>query len=662
MSGALNNTSYYTVALLLIAAVITAVYWQGLNGPFIYDDWQNITSNENVKITNLSVDNLRRAMSSGEAGPLGRPIAMLSFALNHAFSGMSEKPFKITNLAIHIANTVLVFFFARLLIGHWTKGELSNRTLSFIALISAAWWALSPMNVTAVLYTVQRMTSLSTLFMLCGIVLYLAGRVRNTESKAHGHTLSVLGVLIFTPLAVLTKETGILIFCFLAVIEFYVISPQKNSPSLKNLRLPLLITICGTLAFFYFLSTNWSAFSAKAELNGFTIHERILTEARVLWWYLRMLLIPNATDFGLVHDYWDISKTLIAPISTLFACAGIIILLALCAATVGKSSPLAFGLGWFLAGHVLESTVFPLLLVFEHRNYAPSIGLFVGLSLCLHKLIFGLQLDDAEKQRIFMLAALGIVLVNAGVTYTRSLEWKSIDDLAQSHALRHPESANNQFILAARYATIAQHSQDPLSRLQYLLSAEEHFDLALENDPGMAGAAIAKVVMYSAVGNPPPEEAVERVVTALNHGRLVPGTRNAIGDITTCAEDPACVMPEQVVRRVFEAALKHPDARGQIRSDILANFSHYLGAVLGEYETALAIAKNATAQPEARASTHLLVARWLTALNRLDDAREELRTLGRLDARGTWKTTIEDWQNQLDRLQSEQSEILQPIP
>jgi len=88
--------------ILLLSIFLSAlVYLPGINGPFVFDDHPNLLSNDYVKIRDLKPATLYRAAYSLKAGPLQRPVAMLSFAINYYFAGSFRKsfPYKATNLS-----------------------------------------------------------------------------------------------------------------------------------------------------------------------------------------------------------------------------------------------------------------------------------------------------------------------------------------------------------------------------------------------------------------------------------------------------------------------------------------------------------------------------------------------------------------------------------
>ncbi len=187
------------VAVLLLLLGI-AIYLPGLSGPLLFDDKPALTANELVQIHGGEFDEWRVAAFSSSAGPLRRPIAMLSFAANHAIAGdFSPFGLKAVNLGIHLAIAVLLSFFSSQYSTRFASG-LDVPTRRLLALTAAAIWLLHPLNVSTVLYAVQRMAQLATLFVLAGLLVFMHYRQRWAEfGAATGEVLAAaLWLLLLT--------------------------------------------------------------------------------------------------------------------------------------------------------------------------------------------------------------------------------------------------------------------------------------------------------------------------------------------------------------------------------------------------------------------------------------------------------------------------------
>ena len=220
----MSRSQIYPCVALLLALILTVLaYLPGLHGPFAFDDVTSILQNRALAIHSLAWDQLAQAMLSSDTGPLRRPLSMLTFALNIYFNGLDPSAFKITNLVIHLLNGVLVFALLRKIARYWLdKGILeSSIAASWLPLLCASAWLLHPLNLTSVLYVVQRETSLCSLFILAGCVCYVHARLRMQAGKS-GWWWLYIGTLVTGLLAILSKETGLLLPVYLLVIELSV--------------------------------------------------------------------------------------------------------------------------------------------------------------------------------------------------------------------------------------------------------------------------------------------------------------------------------------------------------------------------------------------------------------------------------------------------------
>src|SRR5215213_2675874 len=103
------------LVLIGLPLLVLAIYWPGLNGGFVFDDYPNIVDNPTLKLDTLDGPAWRAAAFSSDAGSLQRPIAMLSFAVNTYLAGMDPFAMKATNVVIHGINALLVLGLVRLL-------------------------------------------------------------------------------------------------------------------------------------------------------------------------------------------------------------------------------------------------------------------------------------------------------------------------------------------------------------------------------------------------------------------------------------------------------------------------------------------------------------------------------------------------------------------
>lgn len=480
-----------TVALIL--SFTAAVYLPGLTGPFVFDDITNIVYVPSLRISDLGFNSLQQAATAvPQQGPLGRPLAYLSFGLNHYFGGLQPYYFKLTNVTIHLLTAVVLFFVTLSLNRRLGNGTTRPPTAIYGALIALAVWALHPIHLTSVLYIVQRMTSLSALFIALGLLGFIFGREQLLAGRSSGYLVIVASLSIFGALATLTKENGVLLFAYAFAIELtcYRFASAPGMARKTYFFLSTLFAVPAVLALFVLVLKFESIAGATAYASRpFDLSERLLTEARAMWFYLRLIAVPDAVALGLYHDDFALSRSIMDPWQTLPAIIGAGALFAFAFVARKFAPALAFGILWFFFGHSIESTILPLELVHEHRNYLPSFGvIFAAVHYVTHPKI----LNRTKPALIYGFFAVYIALL-ASATYMRAQHWSSEWDLYTTEVRNHPNSSrahtmlgilyhDNKIYPAAEYefsqaVDLNTTSPDPVIRLaQHQFVAKGHID------------------------------------------------------------------------------------------------------------------------------------------------------------------------------------------
>jgi len=352
------------------------LFWPGLTGDFLFDDYANFQGLANLS----SQDTLGRIMLfifNGTSGPTGRPISLASFIINDYAWPTSPYSFKYTNLMIHILCGILVYWLVYKLTLLVSKNE--NRAC-MTASICMLIWLTHPVHVSTVLYVIQRMTQLSTLFSLAAILGYLYGRIQLNHRPRYGYIQMSLSLIIFGLLSLFSKETALLIPVYILTIEYFLLRPMGLLvPQHQKYWNAVFLWIPFFILLAYFASIIWSQ-SMHYGGRSFTLSERLMTEFRVVSDYIKLIILPYIQGKGIFHDDYIVSKGLLNPVSTLASILFILTLL-ISAFTLRKRWPLySFSIIWFFAGQMLESTFPALELYIEHRNYLPSLGPIFGIT------------------------------------------------------------------------------------------------------------------------------------------------------------------------------------------------------------------------------------------------------------------------------------------
>ena len=443
-------------AIAFIAATAIA-YWPGLHGPFLYDDNTNIVSNNGIVLASLAPQDLLRAAFSTRSGPLYRPISMLSFALNDYLFGPGVFSFKLTNLVIHLINGLLILWLTRTLMVNCRRRyrfEWPDAAVNWASVLIAAAWLLHPLNLTGVLYVVQRMTSLAALFTLAAMLAYVHGRARSLVGKT-GWPLVWLLTPLLGVLGILSKEDAALLPLYLLIIEWLVFGfRDQHGKTAKD----LLIYFFGGVALpvtalIVFLIVNPGWLLGGYVIRDFTLGERLLTELRVTWLYIQWTFVPDIRQLALYHDDLKISTGLLSPISTLWSLLALIAPLVIAVWQRKRRPLLSLGILWFFAGQMMESTMLPLMIAFEHRNYLPDYGLLLAA--------FGLLLlpaaGRAHELRLSLRWTLAVLTLPVlfSATLLRASEWKNLFSFSYYEALHHPRSPHALYALGQVYSNLA---------------------------------------------------------------------------------------------------------------------------------------------------------------------------------------------------------------
>ena len=425
--------------LIVLLAVVACVplYWPGLYGSFIFDDLPNLGMLQqwlagNVGWTTVVFENL--------AGPLGRPLSMATFLADAAIWGMNPFGFKLVNVVLHAAIGVVIF----ILLGKITRRDrhLRDHAMLISAVITAIW-LLHPLQVGTVLYIVQRMAMLSTLFMLLALLAYMTGR-EQIECGRHrrGALWLFVGVPLLTVLAALAKENGLLALALCGVLEWVYFRPAEGQRRAASVRhFVIWLVLAPVVAGLLLLLLRPELLLADYGNRPFTLLERLLTQTRVLFDYSGKLLLPIGNQFSFMRDDYTISTGLFSPWTTAVSVAGWLLIVGLALRLRTVLPAFTAGIGLFLVGHAMESSVFPLMMYFEHRNYLPAVGLFLAVA---GLLVTGWRALAGRMDHPQTLVKAGLVLLLATLmfaTYGRALIWQTKELLVLQSLQNYPESS-----------------------------------------------------------------------------------------------------------------------------------------------------------------------------------------------------------------------------
>lgn len=643
------------ITVLLMGAsclLAIALYWPGLWGGYALDDFTNIVQNDALAIHELSWRELSRFAFSFQAGPTMRPLSMISFALNRYFFGADPFSFKVTNLAIHIGNGLLVFALLYQLLtayGRLYATQVSTERLRWLGLGIAVLWLLHPLNFLPVLYVVQRETTLSALFVLLGVNLYLCMRRRQLSGQGRWWPIWT-GIPLLTLLAVLCKESGALLPLYLLMIEIFIFrfhgqAGGFNRQLLAFYALLLLIPACLGLA--WMLLAHNGAFVNYAN-RDFTMTQRLLSETRVIWSYIEWTLFPDPSALGLYHDDIPYSVDLLHPLTTLTSLVGLAGLMVLCLCLRQRQPLVALGIAWFLCGQLIESTVIPLELAYEHRNYLPDLGLL----LAVFSLVFPLAETAALRLPRYTLLVIALAFYGA-VTLQRASNWRDNLTFAETEAQHHPGSPYATYTLGQIYTNMALFGNKELypEAVTALAAASALPDSGIIPD-------VSRVLLESQITGTVEPGALHAIANKLATRRISASDLQALNALVDCADKKNCLLSPADMQALFKDALANPnlDKLPSVHADLLVMDGNYVSAqgVSADAQARDLMAQAASlvpAEPQYRAN---LVTMDI-AMHDAAQATRDLQALRALNYLGHLDAQIMEFEAEIEYLESKDS-------
>jgi hypothetical protein len=715
-----RRTSWW---LLLAAFALTiAVYWPGLSGGFLFDDYPNIVENQGVQPHDASFSSLVGAALSSPSSEFKRPLSSLSFAANYLATGLDPYWMKLTNLVIHLLNGLLIFLLTRALLCSTPVGahpvresstwieELSRTGCAptggrtgIIAALVAAGWMLLPINLTGVLYVVQRMESMANLFVLLGLIGYVAGRRRmlgldaslssapsparsgrlgwgRSSTTTHGFITCVASIILFTSVGVLAKETAVMLPLYAVLIEwtlfrFHTRSGKRDYRVVGMFLVLLLLPMILGLAWLLpqvFNPDYWST-------RDFGLRTRLLSESRIVVDYIRWTLLPTPDALSFYHDDFRISTGLLKPWTTV---ASIVFLGALATLMIWlrRRRPLVtLGIALFLGCQLLTGTILPLELIYEHRNYFASFGLLLAIvplltapssahapgghftpsgmvssanetphftqinrDLAAPSITDdGIPADNALPMALPRYALLaGLMLCWATLTALTAYAWGNPLRLAEDLASRAPVSPRAQYELGRTYIIYSHY--DPASPFTALAYPPLERAAALPESSILPEQAL--IFMNSRMHLPLKDAWWDSMITKLKSRRSTVQDESSLGALTQCDREHRCDLPKSRMIEAYMAALSHPDPSARL----LAMYGDYAWNVLGDHELGERMTEDAVKAAPNEPAYQITLVRMLAAQGNTTKARSALNQLEVLNIGGRLNTNMEELNTLLD--------------
>lgn len=441
--GGLASPLRQALALAAVLALGAACYARVLHGEFVFDDERAVAGNAAIK-------GLGRLWAAGWLESwrrLGRPVVDLTLALDYQVAGLDPFAFHLHNLVVHLVAVVAVWALARAVLRRAAAPRASG-----VALVVAAFFALHPLQSQAVSYVSQRAESLASLLYVAGLLALL----RLDEARRPGARVGWLGAALAAMLAGLGCKAIVVTLPVAWLFLSAAFPPPRDAVDGPRRALLRRLAWASPLL----AVAAWFSRSAEGVLSGgrdagfsipgLTPWEYLLTQARVLWLYLRLLVLPVGQT---IDRQVRVSRSL-AEFDTAAAALALLGLVVAAAWAWRWSSeraghPLAtaarvgsFAVGWFLL-LLAPTSLVPLVdVAVEHRVYLAAFG----------PMLAAVVLADALLSRapgaVRLGAALAACAALALTLHARNAVWESRLALWRDAVTKAPGKARPHLSLA----------------------------------------------------------------------------------------------------------------------------------------------------------------------------------------------------------------------
>ena len=324
------------------------------------------------------------------------PLTVLSLAANYAISGTEPWSYLLFSLLLHLANTVLVFWFAYL---------LSNKK-RWVAFFTALFFGIHPMHVESVAWISERKDVLYTLFFLLSLIAYWKYLQTN---KSTGYW----ACLLLFVCSLLSKPAAIVLPLVLLLLDYWKERPFTRRVVLEKIPFFLVSGLFAVITF------ELQSVTAMTSLALYPVWVRLFFASYAIIVYLAWFFVPyplSAFHPFPVPDHlgWAIY------VSPIFLLAVILLIW-----HFRKNRLVVFGLLFFLINILLVLQLIPigLTIVSERYTYVPYIGLAFLVTMIVVKNVSAKRFIPAAAGAVVVFSAFGFV------SFKRTQVWKDSDSL-----------------------------------------------------------------------------------------------------------------------------------------------------------------------------------------------------------------------------------------
>ena len=424
------NLSPYLIAgliFLFFAAFAFALYGPAIKGPFVFDDIRNILERSAIRLTEFSFTGLKKVAIDGLIST--RPVANITFALNYLIDGYNVNGYHIFNIIVHAINGFLLFLLFRLTLKLIKQTE-DNPAPIALPFIAALVWFVHPLHSQSVAYVVQRMNSMAAMFYILALLCYVRARLAGSDkSKYPMFACSIVSGL----LAIGTKENSAALPFFIFLYEWYFFQNLDYKWLIqKKVYIIGVLIISMAVALVYLGNNPMDRILSGYQIRDFTLEQRVLTQFRIVFFYISQLILPHPSRLSLQHDF-PLSYSFFNPPTTILSIGALLFILGMAIYIARKHRLASFAILWFFGNLFIESSFIPLEIIFEHRTYLPSMFFILTVTVLAAKLI--------KIPKLKIAVSCLIIVILSFWTFERSRVWGDDELLMRDCVAKSPNKS-----------------------------------------------------------------------------------------------------------------------------------------------------------------------------------------------------------------------------
>ncbi|TFG90999.1 MAG: hypothetical protein E4H15_06645, partial [Syntrophobacterales bacterium] len=289
------NGRKYAFAGVTLFLFLIIIYGNSFHCAWQFDDNPNIVENRNIFLKTLDWPAINKTFYAPEGGRISRPLSYFTFALNYYFGKLNVVGYHIVNFFIHYLSSVFLFLFIYNTLKHATVRDRYGPSSYGIALLATFFWATSPVQTTAVTYIVQRMASMAGLLYIMAMYFYLKGRT----TEGLWRKVLFWGLCALSAASSLAaKENAVMLPVSIWLYDLLLIQGVTREMLIKNVKMliPVFLFVLSVGLLYTYISTLLAGYTNRP----FTLTERLLTEPRIIIFYITLLLYPISSRLTLI--------------------------------------------------------------------------------------------------------------------------------------------------------------------------------------------------------------------------------------------------------------------------------------------------------------------------------------------------------------------------